>query len=518
MVRRTPGPTPGPPPFRIVSKVWRMRHQYETRPRAAHLSRGTNWQRARAPAFYLRSGTGAKGSGNAPPPGTWAPFNDIKPHPQGGTGPWLDKQSFYDHYQTPELGYGNQTNKDIADWLGTQQIPAPEETHWRQAQGELDQALGRGPSGGGGRGRPGGGGGGEPGGQLDPEGGRAGAGGEPEPGAKTEGKAGKPGGQLDPEGGPAGAGGEPEPGAKTEGKGGKPEQKGGAPKAPVPDVQTDEPKTTRQQQRSTAPPAADEPKTRKTTEPVSGGKGKSSSKPEFGKTPPSGGATKLTPDLIHKGTGAITRVIGRFATDLMSNARAHAQDKDVVDLLDTVEKTVDVYAFLSDPKGFVARKVSNELIGGVFRHFSGALAEQESKYVARFPEPAEFHRDPLGGGASLDDIRTLYEQARARYIGARLDKQRRLVALGYELEHSHLTRLQQTELLKEVLAGKGNIPDLEHQFIKAKNAYAFALTAVSNSLDDVRADLAAQRKDFAQDLHRRWRGFGASGQGVRGFR
>ena len=92
---------------------------------------------------YLRSGTGAKGSGNAPPPGTWAPFNDIKPHPQGGTGPWLDKQSFYDHYQTPELrGYGNQTNKDIADWLGTQQIPAPRRRTGGRAQGELDHALG----------------------------------------------------------------------------------------------------------------------------------------------------------------------------------------------------------------------------------------------------------------------------------------------------------------------------------------------------------------------------------------
>jgi hypothetical protein len=125
--------------------------------------------------------------------------------------------------------------------------------------------------------------------------------------------------------------------------------------------------------------------------------------------------------------------------------------------------------------------------------------------------------DPLGGGASLDDIRTQYEQARARYIGARLDKQERLVALGYELQHSHLTRVQQTELIKEVLAGKGNIPDLEHQFIKAKNAYAFAITAVSNSLDDVRADLAAQRKDFAQDLHRRGEALSRAGKECEDF-
>jgi hypothetical protein len=246
-----------------------------------------------------------------------------------------------------------------------------------------------------------------------------------------------------------------------------------------------------------------------TTEAKARGKGTSTVKPEVAQE--SSRPKTLTESVVHNATNSINAVMSRFSSDLMSSARANVQDKDVSDMLDTVDHVMDTHALLSDPNGF-AVKIKTELVNGVFRHFAESLASDEAKYVARFPEPTSFRNDPLGGGVSLSQYRAYYQTAKAAYMTARVDQKRQLVALGYQLQHSDMTRLEQTEAIKTFLAGKGNISGLERKYDEAKFRYAVALTAVDNHFSDARADLATQSKGFSAGLHRRGVALGKAGR------
>lgn len=239
------------------------------------------------------------------------------------------------------------------------------------------------------------------------------------------------------------------------------------------------------------------------------GKGTSTAKTDVAQQ--SSRPTTLTESVVHNATNSINAVMSRFSSDLMSSARANVQDKDVSDMLTTVDHVMDTHALLSDPNGF-ATKIKTELVAGVFRHFAESLASDEAKYVARFPEASSFRNDPLGGGVSLNQYRANYQTAKAAYMTARVDQRHQLVALGYQLQHSTMTRLEQTEAIKTFLAGRGNISGLERQYGEARFRYAFALTAVDNHLSDVRADLATQSKGFSAGLHRRGEALGKAGK------
>jgi hypothetical protein len=245
----------------------------------------------------------------------------------------------------------------------------------------------------------------------------------------------------------------------------------------------------------------------KAPEEASRGKAKATFRPDMGSMHDLNRPTKLTPEVARAGSRAVTRLVNRFASDASRVAQEHGQDKDVAEMLETIGKAMDVHNFVSDPMGFVAHKIHNELIERTFKHFSEALEKEEDQYIARFPAPAQFRKDPLEIGTSLEQLRIEYEQARAAYAVARTRPDKQWSVLGYELTHSGLTREQGAELIKKTVQGQAQLPALG-QWRVAKLRYAWALVAVRNRLGDVRAELATQRKDLAQDLTRRGHALG----------
>lgn len=148
--------------------------------------------------FYKRSGKGAKGVGAKVESGKWAPFEGLmaqdaeiigreieitgtkeshrladrnyvspetgRPQVANPEKAWFNKQKHYSKPQSPELrGYGNETNKQVGEWLDKQKVDPPSGTKdWQAVEVEMDgvksryQAQVRGPEGGGSGGAAGG--------------------------------------------------------------------------------------------------------------------------------------------------------------------------------------------------------------------------------------------------------------------------------------------------------------------------------------------------------------------------
>src|SRR6266581_2122734 len=123
VIRRAPAV--GGVPYQIISPVWNVagRDIVDVQIKAD----------GRIFLMYRRTGLGFKGVGNAPPRGTWAPFDGLIPiedlvETQGGqkaarTWPYFEKNPYYDKGESEALrGYGTETNKEVTDWLNKQKV------------------------------------------------------------------------------------------------------------------------------------------------------------------------------------------------------------------------------------------------------------------------------------------------------------------------------------------------------------------------------------------------------------
>jgi len=129
-IRRAPGDNT----FKIVSKSWII----DGRQIVVVEINGTVRR-----AFYIRLGTGNKGVGSAPSAGSWAPMAGIEEDVKNPGQPRINKDPYYKvtERNDPLRGYGNQTNKDAADWLKNEKIPPGEEVAWETARDELSATL-----------------------------------------------------------------------------------------------------------------------------------------------------------------------------------------------------------------------------------------------------------------------------------------------------------------------------------------------------------------------------------------
>jgi len=134
VVRRQPRPDVSK--FKIISRIWRVAGRD-----IVIIETNTGIRRA----FYRRTGLGAKGVGLAPPPGGWAPFRGLEPHPGNPSQPWFSKNEYYTtvHPESELRGYGNTLNKEVAGWLDGQYITRGPEMPWQQVRQEMEDVIRR---------------------------------------------------------------------------------------------------------------------------------------------------------------------------------------------------------------------------------------------------------------------------------------------------------------------------------------------------------------------------------------
>lgn len=130
VIRRTPGKKSR---FKIVSRTWRVDGRDIV---VIEIEGGARR------AFYRRTGEGEK-LGRAPPPNTWAPLAGVDPDPKARGEPRLNKDPYYKGFEADDAlrGYGNETNKEVAEWLQEQKVMRGEQITWQEVCSELAQRL-----------------------------------------------------------------------------------------------------------------------------------------------------------------------------------------------------------------------------------------------------------------------------------------------------------------------------------------------------------------------------------------
>jgi hypothetical protein len=133
VVRRTPDPPPPEPPAKIISQVWNV----QGRPVVVVEFEG------RRKAFYRRDADSSRPEGHGGPKvGDWAPFDGWQESRRSpGEGHFI-KENYHRGMEStdPLHGYGNQKNKDVADWLKGQNLQRPAaEQHWTEVQAEIEK-------------------------------------------------------------------------------------------------------------------------------------------------------------------------------------------------------------------------------------------------------------------------------------------------------------------------------------------------------------------------------------------
>jgi hypothetical protein len=192
-------------------------------------------------------------------------------------------------------------------------------------------------------------------------------------------------------------------------------------------------------------------------------------------------------------------------SELSKLAQKHPDDKELAAAVDALNKGLDAKSFVDNPKGFIAEKLKAAIIQGVFSHFSASLSTARQSFEEKFPDVQTLHRDPLDTGISLEG----YERNHAKALAAlRVPDARKAlfyvaVLIGLD-EHTPAAEVERRiGLANRELAKLPGLGQYVQRYNLARDAYSFALAAVTNQLG-VRGDQwATLPEGFADDLRLR---------------
>ena len=200
---------------------------------------------------------------------------------------------------------------------------------------------------------------------------------------------------------------------------------------------------------------------------------------------------------IQQAAGAIQ---AKALKQLNQLAQKHPGDKDLVEVVDTLNTALDAESLLEDPKGFLAEKMKAALIQGVFDHFAKPLKTARQKFETKCPSVGALHADPLDTGVSLEG----YEELQKALAALRVPSDRKkLILLYYLLGTNDSTPKEGVEqriaLANAHIARLPGVAKYIKQYNDAKDRYNFALFAVTNQVN-LRGDELAEYAGVADEL------------------
>jgi hypothetical protein len=184
-------------------------------------------------------------------------------------------------------------------------------------------------------------------------------------------------------------------------------------------------------------------------------------------------------------TGAAGAMLAQSMNQLTKLAGQNPGDKDLAAAVDMLNKGMDAKSFVDNPAGFVAGKVKDELIQGVFNHFSKSLDTARQSFEAKFPDVRTLHKNPLNTGVSLEDYEKNYDKA---VTALRVpDARKAFVYLAVLID----------------LPENAPAEEVERRIALANRRYGFAMASVTNQLGILSDEWAKQPAGLADELRRR---------------
>jgi len=186
-------------------------------------------------------------------------------------------------------------------------------------------------------------------------------------------------------------------------------------------------------------------------------------------------------------------------------AQQNPGDKEFTTAVDTMDKILDAKSFVESPIHFVAGKVKDQLIQGVFNHFSTSLNTVRQKFEGKFPDVPALHKDPLNTGVSLEDYKKNYEKALA---ALRIpDARKVLYYVAALIDTNENTPREEIErriaLANQELAKLPGLGEYVKSYYDARDRYNFAIAALTNQLGLLDDEWAKLPAGLADDLRRR---------------
>jgi hypothetical protein len=214
--------------------------------------------------------------------------------------------------------------------------------------------------------------------------------------------------------------------------------------------------------------------------------------------------SKTTALTEHAGTALAGAMLGQ-AMDRLKGLAAKTGDKELVTAIDTLNKGMDAKAFVENPTGFVAGKIKENLIQGVFDHFSASLHAARQSFEQKFPDVSTLQKDPLDRGVSLEAYKRNYDKALA---AVRIPDARK--ALVYVAVLAGLPEDTPKEVIEQRIALANQyiatLPGLDvyiRTYNEATDLYKWALFAVENQVLIHIEEWAKLPTGLADDLRRR---------------
>ncbi|HEV3260138.1 MAG TPA: DUF4157 domain-containing protein [Gemmataceae bacterium] len=216
------------------------------------------------------------------------------------------------------------------------------------------------------------------------------------------------------------------------------------------------------------------------------------------------GGSKTTALTEHVGTAAAGAMLGQAMNQLKSLAEKTG-DKDFVTAIDTLNRGMDAKSFVENPTGFVAGKIKEKLIQGVFDHFSASLHAARQSFENRFPDVGTLQKDPVDTGVSLEDYKNNYNKALAalRVPGARKGLLYAFALAGLPENTPKEEIERRIGLVNQYLATLPGLDVYIQKYNEAADRYNFAIGAVTNQLLIRSDEWAKQPAGLADDLRRR---------------
>ena len=222
--------------------------------------------------------------------------------------------------------------------------------------------------------------------------------------------------------------------------------------------------------------------------------------PATGKgVPPTGGVTSRA---VKGAGGALMTQAQRGLRKILAD---NPGDKELAEMIDGLDKGLAAKSFISNPKGFIAGTIKDELIQAPFRSASAQLATARSAFEAKFPSVRTLQQNIYDNGDGLEAARKGYEQARAEL--RKPDQRKALMYLFVLLglpEDAPLEEVQKRlKLADQHLATLPGIREAYEKFLNARFRYNLALATVTNRINLSDDELAKRPAGEAADLRRR---------------
>ena len=192
------------------------------------------------------------------------------------------------------------------------------------------------------------------------------------------------------------------------------------------------------------------------------------------------------------------RGLGDWSSKLMGYARANG-DKDTQNAVDQIEKGLDAYNFIKDPKNFVARKGAEYLLEKAFRPLREKLGKAQAEFDTEFPDVAELHQN-WGTSRSLEEFRQAYQTALASVHVPEIQK-------AYMYTFVAMSPPDKVDaVLKEANEILKHLPTVDpylKAYKEAEAAYLAALTRLHGEIERLREELAGKADPMTAQLRPR---------------